>query len=48
MFKTPPDNVDGSLWRPLLTEKPHAIIPLEQSLSVVETMENGLEYDLRE
>lgn len=43
-FKTPPDNVEGSLWRPILKEKPHAIMPLDQSLSAHETSEEGVEY----
>ena len=45
-FKTPPDNVEGSPWRPLLKEKPNAMIPLDQSLQVGENGEEGLEYDL--
>ena len=43
-FKTPRDNVEGSPWRPLLKEKPHAIVPLNNSLSLDENGEESLEY----
>ncbi|RYO85333.1 hypothetical protein DL766_008272 [Monosporascus sp. MC13-8B] len=31
-FGIKPDNLDSSPWKPILTRKPHAIVPLEQSL----------------
>lgn len=31
-FDHKPQNADNSPWKPLLTSKPHAIIPLEKSL----------------
>lgn len=37
LFRTAPDNKDMSPFRPLLTSKPNAIVPLEQSLQLVET-----------
>jgi exosome complex exonuclease RRP6 len=43
-FKTAPDNVEGSLWRPLLKEKLHAMVPLEQSLPLDENGEESVEY----
>lgn len=42
-FKTPPDNVEGSPWRPLLKEKPHAMVPLDRSLLLDENGEENLE-----
>ncbi|EEA27727.1 exosome nuclease subunit [Talaromyces marneffei ATCC 18224] len=35
-FRTAPNNHDTSPFRPLLKSKPHAIVPLEQSLRLVE------------
>jgi exosome complex exonuclease RRP6 len=43
-FKTPPDNVNGSPWRPLLKEKPNAMVPLDSSLTLDENGEESLEY----
>ncbi|KAI1505103.1 ribonuclease H-like domain-containing protein [Biscogniauxia marginata] len=31
-FEVKPDNFNTSSWKPLLTEKPHAIVPLDKSL----------------
>jgi len=45
-FKTPPDNVEGNPWRPLLKEKPHAMVPLNNTLSLDENGEESLEYGL--
>jgi exosome complex exonuclease RRP6 len=46
-FKNVPDNVEGSPWRPLLKEKPNALVPLEQSLaSLDENGEENREYRL--
>lgn len=32
LFENKPDNYDAGPWRPLLQTKPHAIVPLEESL----------------
>jgi exosome complex exonuclease RRP6 len=37
LFRNAPNNHDTSPFRPLLKSKPHAIVPLEQSLQLVET-----------
>jgi exosome complex exonuclease RRP6 len=37
LFEVPPDNRSEEPFRPLLTAKPHAIVPLEESLSHTET-----------
>lgn len=42
-FKTPPDNVEAHPWRPLLKEKPHAMVALEQSFALDENGEENLE-----
>ena len=34
LFDVKPDNLDNSPFRPLLTEKPHAKVPLEESLEM--------------
>lgn len=31
-FRTKPDNHNNSAWKPILTAKPHALIPLDSSL----------------
>ena len=41
LFASPPVNSDGSLFKPLLKSKPHALISLEECLQPVE-IENGL------
>ncbi|KAH8819536.1 ribonuclease H-like domain-containing protein [Xylogone sp. PMI_703] len=35
-FQNKPDNSDTSPWKPLLSSKPHAIVPLEESLRKTE------------
>lgn len=37
LFRNAPNNNDSSPFHPLLKTKPHAIVPLEQSLQLVET-----------
>lgn len=31
-FELQPDNFPGSPWKPIITEKPHALVPLEDSV----------------
>lgn len=35
-FHHPPNNLDSSPFRPLLKTKPHAIVPLEESLQIID------------
>ena len=37
-FEIPPDNFPTGPWKPILTKKPHATVPLEESLV---TFKNG-------
>lgn len=32
-FQVKPDNQDTSAWKPKLTQKPHAVLPFEKSIS---------------
>ncbi|KAI0023417.1 ribonuclease H-like domain-containing protein [Xylariomycetidae sp. FL0641] len=45
-FEIKPDNLDAHPWRPLLTEKPHAIVPLEKSLGTYHDENNTVQYDI--
>ncbi|OHF01206.1 3'-5' exonuclease [Colletotrichum orchidophilum] len=42
-FDQPVDN--NAQWKPLITKKPHATVPLEQSLITSETEEGFVQYD---
>jgi len=42
-FKTPPDNVNGNPWQPLLKDKPNAVVPLDKSLTLDENGEESQE-----
>ena len=45
-FDIKPDNLDPSPWKPILTKKPHATIPLEKSLETFTNDENQtVQYD---
>ena len=44
-FEVKPNNDDESPWRPLLTTKPHAIIPLEKSLGTFTNDFDQQQYD---
>lgn len=44
-FDVKPDNDDQSPWKPLLTTKPHAIQPLEESLGIFTTDYDQKQYD---
>jgi exosome complex exonuclease RRP6 len=41
LFEVPPDNQSTEPFRPILTAKPHAIVPLEESLSRKEVNSYG-------
>ncbi len=43
-FEIKPDNDDNSPWKPFLTTKPHAIVPLEESLSKSKNEYNQEQY----
>ncbi|TQS35590.1 hypothetical protein Golomagni_03985 [Golovinomyces magnicellulatus] len=43
-FEKKPDNHENSPWKPLLTKKPHAIIPLEDSLELFENDYGQMQY----
>lgn len=44
-FETAPDNFDKGPWKPILSTKPHATVPLEQSLSIFQDDEGETQYD---
>jgi exosome complex exonuclease RRP6 len=44
-FEAKPDNHDTSPWKPLLTSKPHAILPLEESLGIFTNEWDQPQYD---
>lgn len=46
-FDRKTDNFDTTPWRPLLTSKPHALVPLEESLGTFEGGDgvNSVQYD---
>jgi exosome complex exonuclease RRP6 len=44
-FDVKPDNNDNSPWKPLLTTKPHAIQPLEESLNTFTNEFDQIQYD---
>lgn len=43
-FNIKPDNDDTSPWKPILDTKPHAIVPLEESLSIFKNDFDQLQY----
>ncbi|SPO04426.1 related to nucleolar 100K polymyositis-scleroderma protein [Cephalotrichum gorgonifer] len=44
-FDVPPDNYPTTPWKPILTRKPHAIVPLEESLRMEKKASDGsLQY----
>ncbi|TVY60874.1 Exosome complex exonuclease RRP6, partial [Lachnellula suecica] len=44
-FESKPDNHDNSPWKPLLTSKPHATVPLEESLGIFTNDFDQKQYD---
>jgi exosome complex exonuclease RRP6 len=44
-FENKPNNDDNSSWKPLLTTKPHAAVPLEESLGMVVTDSEQQQYE---
>lgn len=44
-FDVKPNNDDNSPWKPILTTKPHAIIPLEKALSTIIDNTDQAQYD---
>jgi exosome complex exonuclease RRP6 len=40
-----PDNLDTTAWKPLLTQKPHAALPLEKSLGTFNNELDSTQYD---
>jgi exosome complex exonuclease RRP6 len=44
-FQTKPNNSDITPWKPLLTTKPHALIPLAESLDTFTNEEGHQQYD---
>lgn len=44
-FDVKPDNNDTSPWKPLLTTKPHAIQPLEESMNTFTNEFDQIQYD---
>ncbi|RYP46448.1 hypothetical protein DL768_007360 [Monosporascus sp. mg162] len=43
-FDIKPNNLDPSPWKPILTRKPHAIVPLEQSLGTFNDENQTIQY----
>lgn len=43
-FAHKPQNADESPWKPLLTSKPHALVPLEESLGTFKNQFNHTQY----
>jgi exosome complex exonuclease RRP6 len=44
IFEVKPDNHDTSPWKPILTEKPHAAVPLEDSLVTFKDEAQSTQY----
>lgn len=44
-FAVKPNNDDVSPWKPILNTKPHAIVPLEESLGIFENNYGQKQYD---
>lgn len=44
-FEIKPDNHDASPWKPLLTKKPHATVPLEDSIGTFNNDQDTIQYD---
>ncbi|KAM0818686.1 putative Ribonuclease H-like domain-containing protein [Seiridium cardinale] len=44
-FQVKPDNLDTSAWKPLLAQKPHAVLPLEKSLGTLNNELDSTQYD---
>ena len=44
-FDIKPDNLDPSPWKPILTRKPHATVPLEKSLGTFTDENQSTQYD---
>ncbi len=44
-FDVKPDNDDTSPWKPILTTKPHATVPLKKALSIVKDEREQEQYD---
>ncbi|KAL8341465.1 hypothetical protein RB601_005573 [Gaeumannomyces tritici] len=44
-FDTAPDNFGKGPWKPILSTKPHATVPLEQSLSTFQDDDGETQYD---
>lgn len=44
-FELKPDNVGATPWKPLLTKKPHATLPLENSIGVFNNEDQSVQYD---
>ncbi|KAK4676112.1 exosome nuclease subunit [Podospora pseudoanserina] len=43
-FEKKPNNFDKGPWKPILTKKPHAIVPLEQSFNTILNEEHTTQY----
>jgi exosome complex exonuclease RRP6 len=43
-FEVKPDNSDNSPWKPLLTKKPHAVVPLDQSIVTFKNENGTIQY----
>ncbi|KAH8840458.1 hypothetical protein MCOR07_006875 [Pyricularia oryzae] len=43
-FEVPPKNHDKGPWKPLLTKKPHAIVPLDKSLATFDNEDAETQY----
>lgn len=43
-FEVKPDNADNSPWKPLLTKKPHAVVPLDQSIGTFKNENGTIQY----
>lgn len=44
-FEIKPNNLDTAAWKPILTKKPHAALPLKKSLTTFNNDEDGTQYD---
>jgi hypothetical protein len=44
-FEVKPDNHDNSPWKPILSSKPHATVPLEKSLGIITNDFDKKQYD---
>lgn len=44
-FEVKPDNISASPWKPVLTNKPHATVPLDQSLGTFSNEAESTQYD---